>query len=261
MKLLIRSSLLVFGCFIVSSVNAFEVGAEFSAEAVQNIPGRPSMNAKMFISKNAVRTESTMNGNTMVEIVYTKDKRHVLLNQISKTYIEQKAPNNNAIKSQGKKDSPCSNLINVRCKNLGKEKINGRDTTKWEMTTQRNGQDFKSLHWLDKKYQMPLREQFQDGTVSTITLSGKEVIDGRKTEKWKFLATRPDGKSVESLQWYDPKLKMVIREELPGGFIRELRNIKVAKQNKKLFKIPTDYKKEVMPEIINQGMMMPARPR
>lgn len=261
MKLFIRLSILVFGCFIVSSVNAFEVGAEFSAEAVQNVPGRPSMNAKMFISKNAVRTESTMNGNTMVEIVYTKDKRHILLNQFRKTYIEQKAPGNNAPATQGKKKTPCSGLMNTKCKNLGKEKIGGRATTKWEMTIQRNGQYFKSLHWVDKKYHMPLREQFQDGTVSTISMLGKEVVDGRNTEKWKFLATRPDGKSVESLQWYDPKLKMVIREELPGGFIRELRNIKVAKQDKNLFKIPSEYKKEVMPDMHQQRMMMPARPR
>ena len=260
MKLLIRSSLLFFGWFIVTGVNAFEVGAEFSAEAVQNIPGRPSINAKIFVSKNAVRTESTMNGNTMAEIVYMKDKRRVLLNQYSKTYIEQKAPINKKVKNQEKKDSPCNDLINARCKNLGKVKINGRDTTKWEMTTQRNGRNLKSLHWLDKKYQMPLREQFQDGTISTISMLGKEVIGGRNAEKWKFFATRPDGKSLESLQWYDPKLKMVIREELPGGFIRELRNINVAKQDRKLFKIPSEYKQEVMPEMMNPGMM-PVRPR
>jgi len=261
MKLFIRLNYIVFGYFIVSSVNAFEIGAEFSAEAVQIIPGHPSMNAKMFISKNAVRTESMVSGNTMVEIVYTKEKRQVLLNQFSKTYIEQNALDNSANSTQVKTTSPCSGLVNVSCKNLGKEKINGRNTTKWEMTTKKNGRDFKSLHWLDKKYRMPLREQFQDGTVSTITMLGKEVVNSRKTEKWKFIATRPDGKSVESMQWYDPKLKMVIREELPGGFIRELRNIKVAKQDKKLFKIPSEYKKEVIPAIGQQRRMMPPRHR
>ena len=253
MTVFIRTGLFVTGCFLSITANAFEIAQEFSAEAVQSIPGRPSMNVKMFISKNAVRTESTMNGNTVVEIVYPKDKRRVLLNQFRKTYVEQKAQNSNEAKVKKIGSSPCNGIVNATCKKLGKEKVNGRNAIKWEMTVQRNGRNFKSLHWLDKKRHMPLREQFADGTVSTMTISGKEKINGRNTEKWKLQATRPDGQSIESQQWYDPKLKMVIRETLPGGYVRELRNIKIAIQNKSLFKIPSDYKKEDM-----SGMMSPA---
>ena len=71
----IRTGLFVVGCTFSFTASAFEIAQEFSAEAVQSTPGRPSMNVKMFISKKAVRTESTMNGNTVVEIVYPKDKR------------------------------------------------------------------------------------------------------------------------------------------------------------------------------------------
>lgn len=252
MTIFIRTGLFIAGCFFYITANAFEVAQEFSAEAVQSVPGRPSMNVKMFISKNAVRTESMMNGNTVVEIVYPKDKRRVLLNQFRKTYVEQKAQNNKTIKVKKVSSSPCNGIANATCKKLAKEKIDGRNAIKWEMTVPRNGRSFKSLHWLDKKRHMPLREQFHDGTVSTMTLSGKEKVNGRNTEKWKFQAIRPDGQSIESQQWYDPKLKMVIREALLGGYVRELRNIKVAKQNKKLFKIPSDYKKEGVPEMANQ---------
>lgn len=261
MRTFIKKILFFSGFVSAFSVNAFEIGMEFSAEAVQSIPGRPSMTAKMFVSKKAVRTESTMNGNTMIEIVYVKDKRRVLLNPFRKTYVEQKSQNKNINKKQNVSGSPCGVMLNATCKKSGKEKINGRDTVKWEMTVQRNGRKFKSLHWLDKKYRMPLREQFPDGTISTITLSGKEKINGRNTEKWKLHAARSGGQSIESQQWYDPKLKMVIREALPGGYVRELRNIKVAKQNKNLFKVPTEYKKEDMPGMVNQGMMNPGRTR
>ena len=266
MTIFIRAGLLVAGCFLSFSTNAFDVAQEFSAEAVQSIPGRPSMNVKMFISKKAVRTESKTNGNTVVEIVYPKEKRRVLLNQIRQTYIEQKAQSNNAIKSK-KTSSPCAGILNATCKKLGKEKINGRDAIKWEMTVQRNGRDFKSLHWLDKKRHMPLREQSSDGTVLTMTMSGKEKMNGRNTEKWELLATRANGQSIKSQQWYDPKLKMVIRETLVGGYVRELRNIKVAKQNKSLFKIPAGYKKEdvqgmMSADKMNHGKMMnPGRAR
>ena len=254
MKVIIRTGLFVAVCIFSFTVNAFEVAQEFSAEAVQSVPGRPSMNVKMFISKNAVRTESMMNGNTVVEIVFPKDKRRVLLNQYTKTYIEQKAEKSGIAKPKKASNSPCSNILNATCKKIGKEKINGRNAVKWEMTVKRNGRDFKSLHWLDKKYHMPLREQLHDGTVSIMTMSGKEKINGRNTEKWELSATRPNGQKMISQQWYDPKLKMVIREAVPGGYIRELKNIKVTKQAKKLFKVPSDYKKENIPEINNRNM-------
>lgn len=246
MTILIRTGLFIVGSFLTFTVNAFNVAQEFSAEAVQSAPGRPSMNVKMFVSKKAVRTELTTNGNTVVEIVYPKEQRRVLLNEFRKIYIEQKSQKSNPEKSKKLINSPCANLINATCKKLTKEKVNGRDAVKWEMTVDRNGRKFKSLHWLDKKYFMPLRQQLHDGSISTMILLGKENINGRNAEKWKFQATQPNGKVMASQQWYDPKLKMVIREELPGGYIRELKNIKVTRQNKKLFKVPSDYKKEDM---------------
>ena len=252
MTIFIKTGLLVAGCVLSFTANAFEVAQEFSAEAVQSIPGRPSMNVKMFISKNAVRTESKMNGNTVVEIVYPKDKRRILLNKNRKTYIEQKAQKNNFAKPKKIRSSPCNSILGATCKKIGKDKVSGRSAIKWEMTVRRNGRSFKSLHWLDTKYHMPLREQLHDGTVSTMSMSGKEKINGRNTEKWEFSAIRPNGQKMTSQQWYDPKLKMVIREALSGGYIRELRNIKIAKQNKKLFNIPSDYKKEGKPAASNQ---------
>jgi len=257
MSTLEKTGLLIVGSIFSLSANAFEIAQEFSAEAVQSVPGRPSMNVKMFISKKAVRTESIMNGNTLVEIVYPKDKRRILLNQQRKIYIEQKAQNINTAKSKKMSSSPCSGIMNATCKKIGKEKINNRAAVKWEMTAQINGSNVKSLHWLDKKYHMPLRVQLHDGTISTMTLSGKEKINGRNTEKWNFSAIRPNGQKIESQQWYDPKLKMVIREALPGGYVRELKNIKVAKQNIKLFKVPSGYKKESASRMSQQRM--PAR--
>ena len=261
MSTLKKTGLLIVGSVLSFSANAFEIAQEFSAEAVQSVPGRPSMNVKMFISTKAVRTESTMNGNTLVEIVYPKDKRRILLNQQRKTYIEQKAQNIDTAKSKKISSSPCNGLMNATCKKIGKEKINGRAAVKWEMAAQINGSKVKSLHWLDKKYHMPLRVQLHDGTISTMTLVGKEKINGRNTEKWKFSAIRPSGQKIESQQWYDPKLKMVIREALPGGYVRELRNIKISKQNKKLFKVPSDYKKENVSGMNNNRNMSQNGPR
>ena len=71
----------------------------------------------------------------------------------------------------------------------------------------------------------------------------KEQANGRSTEKWQRSLSQPDGKSAESYQWYDTELKIAIQEELAGGYVRELKNIKTDKQAEELFDVPTGYKK------------------
>lgn len=252
MKVIRRIFIYLTGALISLSANAFDVAQEFSAEAIQSSSGRLSMNVKMFVSKNAVRTEPMNSGNPIIEIVYPKEKKRILLNSVRKIYVEQKAQVRNVTENKKSKGTPCFGIENATCKKMGVEKKNNRQTTKWEMTVKRGGQVFRSLHWIDKKHNMPLREQLHDGTLSTLKLIGKEKVSGRSTEKWKFEAVHPNGQRAESLQWYDSKLKMVIREELPNGSIRELKNIKIAKQKKSLFKVPSGYKKENVSTMNNQ---------
>ena len=58
---------------------AVELTTEFSADAVQTAPMRPAFNARMYVSKEAVRTDSTLNGQPVIEIVYPKKSTHILI--------------------------------------------------------------------------------------------------------------------------------------------------------------------------------------
>ena len=82
-----------------------------------------------------------------------------------------------------------------------------------------------------------------DGSVADLKMIRKEKINGRDTEKWERTLSRPDGQNIKSYQWYDASLEIAIREELPGGYVRELKNIEVSKQPEKLFNIPENYKR------------------
>ena len=61
------------------NVSAFESGIEFSADAIQIAPGRASIQSKMYVGKNAVRTEMTKQGQHIVKIVYPKEGRSLLV--------------------------------------------------------------------------------------------------------------------------------------------------------------------------------------
>jgi len=221
---------------------AFEVAREFSAEAVQQAPMRPEFRAKMYVSKDAVRTESSLNGTAVVEIVDLKKQSRVLFVPKDKIYLQQKGAPQTAISVKASASAnPCEDIKDTTCKKIAEETINDRKTEKWEFNTERNGQTYRSLHWIDVERHMPVREFFPDGTVTELNMRGKQTINGRTAEKWDMQMTRADGQKVSSIQWYDPELKIAIREEMQGGFLRELRNIKVGTQDQKLFEIPDGY--------------------
>lgn len=82
---------------------------------------------------------------------------------------------------------------------------------------------------------------------------GSETIQGRSTTKW---ACKSEKRDVVVVQHYDPKLNVVIREDMDGE-ITELHDIKPGKQNKKLFQPPKSYRKVSMVEMMTGYMKLP----
>lgn len=221
---------------------------QFTADAVQITPDRGTMQTKIYVGKDAVRNEYQVNGQTFIEIVRQKNRDRIVINPARKEYVIQPGGNVSLPVSNRQRigETPCAGVANVTCRMLGKEQINGRMTEKWEFIQNVNGRELRSLHWIDSKKRFPIRQMFPDGTVSEMKLLGSEERDGRKVEKWEVIMTRPDGQQMRSLQWHDSELDMAIREELPGGYVRELRNIRPGKQPARLFEIPEGYR-EVRP--------------
>ena len=243
-----------------TSATAVEVDMEFSAEAVQIAPERQPMKTQIYVSKQAVRTESDVNNQKYIEIVFPKEGRRVMLMPQQKAYMEQRGmPAESPVMAGKKGVSPCEGVPNTSCRKLGMEKISGRQAEKWEISTQRDGRTVRSLHWIDVERRTPLREMFSDGTIAELKILGKEEVNGRSTEKWQLTVTGSDSQSKQSLQWFDPALKIAIREELPGGYVRELKNIKVAKQPQDLFTIPAGYQRMEAPVQRGYGGGVPQR--
>lgn len=233
---------------------AAPAGVEFSAEAKQSGPQRPAQVAKMYVSKDAVRTEFTANGQPVAEIVFPEQRKRFVLFLQRGEYLEQVAPDATPAAAPADDDSPCAGVPNVTCTKLGQEEVNGRLADKWEFVADKGGRPARSLHWIDVERRLPLRDILPDGTVSELRQVATETLGGRKTEKWELSVTRPDGQSQQRLQWYDAELKIAVREEMPGGFIRELTNIKVGEQPAELFRVPEGFRQ------VNPSRAMPSGP-
>jgi hypothetical protein len=213
---------------------------EFSADAVISVHQKVVRRTKLFVSKSAVRSEATIDGRSMVEIIYQDEGKAVLINKALMSYEERTFDNQ---KDTTNDNNPCENLNDSVCEKLGAETINGIKTEKWQVMSTKRGQRLRTLLWIDVKRKLAIREFFPDGSIVELKMVKKEKLNGRKTEKWQQTVSRPDGTENSSYQWYDIKLAMVIKEELPGGYVRELKNIKVGRQPRELFAVPDNYRR------------------
>lgn len=218
---------------------------EFAAEAVRMTPGQQPRVARIYVGDERVRMEYLNNGQQVVEIIDWGQGYAMLLLPDLKTYMQSDASADmrRVAPQRGGNADPCQGAAGLQCRHLGQEIVEGRNTDKWEMLAQRDGRTERSLHWFDQERQMPLRQWLSDGTLIEMNLLGRQLLDGREVEHWRQVSVTPEGATSWASQWYDPQLQIAIREELPGGYYRELRDIRIAAQPEQLFEIPAGYRR------------------
>jgi len=235
--------------FAMGAGAAAPSNVQFSAQVVKSTPDQKTHHSEIYVGDNQVRLEYQKDSQTKVEIYDIKNQRALLLVPQQASYMERKVPQEEQTNPMlpPSDSNPCSRIRAAQCNLLATEFLYGREVSKWEMVVTHEGKTLRSLHWMDEERHTPLREQWPDGTVSELRLKGDEMLGGRATERWEMKTTGPDGESKQSIQWYDPELQIAIREELPGGYFRELRDIRVAPQPDHLFTVPANYQR-VTPE-------------
>jgi len=238
------SLVILFNVLVVNTSTAKDIVVEFSATAVQKIPEQPEYLTRMYVSENIVRKDSISNNIKTIEIMNSKDQIRLLLIPEEKVYMQQTSSNPQLLVAPEETTvvKPCNGMKDTSCVMLAEEVINGRKAEKWEFTVKQDEQFHRSLHWVDITHRIPIKEFFPDGTVMELVPQGTEQINNRDAEKWLWQLSGPNGDMRSSTQWFDPELKMMVREEIQGGYIRELRDIKVGKQDIKLFEVPDGYK-------------------
>jgi len=92
-----------------------------------------------------------------------------------------------------------------------------------------------------------------DDTHWTCRRIGNETVGGRETIKYAASSSKGD----DGFVWIDPKLKFMVRSANAAGQGMELRDVREAPQPPSLFEIPTGYKQQEMPQIMQQMRQPP----
>jgi hypothetical protein len=238
MKTVICQSVVISVCIFLAAMGSAVAGwfgADFSAETYQASPQQQVSEGRMFVSNGRVRTEITVRGKPLVEIIDPQKGLAWLLDTTTKTYRERIVPKQ-ADGPQG--GSPCQGQVAAKCQLLGEEAVNGRPAEKWRLSVNQQQQ----LLWFDKQHHFPLQVIIGEKRVMSMRYLEKERIGTRVVERWEATEYTPQG-AVLSLQWYDPQLNIAIRQQAANGAIRELRNIRLGKQPDELFVPPADYQR------------------
>ncbi len=241
MRRRLLQSLIVSVLFLPVVVLADSYGEEFVADAVRSLPQQKTSSAKMYVgSEGKRRIEYMIGSDKVVEIYIPKHGISRRLNPAKKTYVELPAkPSPSPAEVYA---NPCVGQINTTCTKQGHETINSREAVKWEIIVSYKNQDVKMLRWVDVENGFPLVQQMPNGQKAEMHLVGQETVNGRSVEKWELVSSWNE-RTASSFQWYDPILKLAVREEGPGGMVNELRNIKVGTQPETLFQLPAGYTK------------------
>ena len=229
-------------------VVAGEATVQFSADTIETGPEGGSRKGRLYVGNDQVRTEFDMDGQTMVQIVDLRKQEALMINPQEKTFIRRSAGQAPAMPQQQQDASPCAGMQNISCQLLGKESVNGRPAQKWEFVNTAQESADPMLFWLDEERKIPVRQIMPDGSSMELSMLGAETLHGRKAEKWELISIGSDGKSGVTYQWYDPEIKINLREEGPGGYARDLKNIKVGPQPPELFMVPAGYSEMGAPQ-------------
>jgi hypothetical protein len=243
----------VLATALVVSAQAETGAAQFSADMVRRGPDGQETTGKMFVGDGRTRMEMSQQGREVIRI--NDQNRHMewILFPAEQNYLERGAPPGaegapTADKQPSAEANPCDGLPGVTCRRVGVEDVNGRPAVKWELSATQEGKTLTGAQWLDQERGMPLKSVMPNGPTMELKILGPETIDGRQVEKWEMTMTAPNQQPSRTFQWYDPELKLAVREEFPGGYVSELKNIRVGPQPDDLFSVPAGYTRMTMPQ-------------
>ncbi len=243
-------SSMVLGLSMVQSAGAGESGAAFSADMVQMRGDSVESAGKIYVAEGRVRTEMDQDGRQVVRISDRKRGVEWILFPDQHSYMERgenTGPAGRPAETDVSAQDPCAGVPGLVCRKIGEETIDGRPAVGWEMTSTQQDQTLKGEQWIDQERGVPLRQLMPDGQKMELNLLGAETLEGRSVEKWEMVVSAPNRESARSLQWYDPELKLAIREEFPGGLVSELKGIRIGVQPDSLFTVPAGYQRITMP--------------
>ena len=225
----------------------------FFATAVQILPDGTEQLGRIMKSGDNMRIEMQAGGVSSVQIMRGADGIAYLVDPQTRTFAEIRDPS--VARAVAGPNDPCPSPAEMQaaqmtCEQVGQGEVSGITTQTWELKGPQI-QGAMRVEW-DTGRRRALRQEWPDGTTMTLTFQAMQQVEGRPTEYWQTALQRPDQPAVIGGWWFDPELLLVVREEVPGGITRVLRDIRVGPIDPAMFLPPLGYR-QVDPQVARQS--------
>lgn len=217
----------------------------YSATAIHGLPGRDETSGKIVKSGQNMRLEFDQGGQSVIQILRPTEGLMYVLNPRDKTYFEVRSQAMPAAKTEGY-TTPCPDAAQMaRCERIGADSVSGIAVERWALASKSQSRPLIIL-W-DSTRRRALRQEFPDGSVMAMHFQTMQDLNGRMTEHWGIKITLKGQPANTGSWWFDPELRLVVREDLPGGEIRRLEDIVVGAVEDAVFSPPEGWQKQPPP--------------
>lgn len=217
----------------------------YSATAIHGLPGQSETSGKIVKSGQNMRLEFDQNGQTVIQILRPAEGLMYVLDPTAKTYVEIRGQAIPATETDGY-TTPCPDTAQMaQCERIGTDTISGIAVERWALASQPQTKPLIIL-W-DSTRRRALRQDFPDGSVMAMSFKAMEDLNGRMTEHWTLNISAPNQPTNTGSWWFDPDLRVVVREDLPGGEVRRLEDINVGPVDPTAFQVPDGWQKQDAP--------------
>ncbi len=238
-----RPLIALFAALTLSSTARAQSLPSYTAETVQTTPDQPDRAGVITKSGQLLRLEFTQDGQQIIQILRPTEGITYVLFPATQSYIERRGP----AAPEEFADSytpPCpteAEQNGLQCRRLGLEVYQSIPVERWHISAE--GDPSQMLILWDPTRKRALRQEMSNGTLVQMTFLGRQEIENREAEHWVTEVSRQGAVTMRNEWWYDPALKLVLRETLPDGTRRKLQNIIVGEVDPRLFTVPDGWQR------------------
>jgi len=218
----------------------------YSADAIYRAADGTESSGRITKSGTDMRLEFVQAGRQVIQIIRRAEGLIYVLDPGAHSYYEIKgAPDPSA--SDVGYQPPCDRDTQpATCRFIGTEVTSGITAEVWEVTVQ--GQPGASTILWDGARHRALRQTGADGSVMSLTFQAMVNLGGRNVEHWATRFEAPGQPAQAGAWYYDPELRVEVREEMASGAIRALEEIRVGPVDPALFTVPAGWQQVQMPQ-------------
>ncbi|GKY87497.1 hypothetical protein [Sinisalibacter aestuarii] len=221
----------------------------YSADAVYRAPDGSQSTGRVIKSGPDMRLEFIQGDRPVVQIIRRAVGVMYVLDPASQSYYEMRGTPEPDV-NETAYAPPCDQAAQAgACSFIGTETTSGITAEIWEM-----GQPGQAIRILwDGARKRALRQEFPDGSVMAMRFEAMEEIAGRQVEHWSITVTGAGQAPMGGHWYYDPELRVELREELPSGELRSLEHIAVGAVDPALFTVPAGWSQIAPPQAAPSG--------